>query len=182
MSDAQYVEDIDEFFDGYHLPEDEVPICMRSDLQRQFEQLSRALEAARQAPASDSFAGGASGAEARRIAEQLEALRQEMQSHVRVFVLKAIPRKEWRDLLRDHPPRPQDLPADHNVESFPIAALVACSVKPKLTEEKAGRLVDVITQGQWGAIWSTIIDLNGDDGAVPFSVAASAILSRTSRS
>ncbi|MEV4020165.1 hypothetical protein AB0J35_57785 [Nonomuraea angiospora] len=180
MSDAQYVEDIDEFLDGYHLPEDEVPICMRTDLQRRFEQLQRALEAARHAPGSDTLAG--SGSEARRIAEEIQALREEMQSHVRVFVLKAIPRKSWRDLLRDHPPRPQDLPADHNVETFPVAALVACSVKPKLTEEKAGRLVDMITQGQWGALWGTILELNGDDGSVPFSDLASAILSRTSRS
>lgn len=182
MGETQYVEDIDAFLEGLQMPQDEVPICMRGDLQLAFEQLQRELDAARRAPATDSFAGGSSGREARRIAEEIEALRQEMQSYVRVFVLKAIPRKEWRDLLRDHPPRQKDQPADHNTETFPIAALVACSVKPKLTDDKAGKLIDALTAGQWGTMWNTILELNGDTGAVPFSALASEILSRSSRS
>jgi hypothetical protein len=182
VTEYRYAEDIDEFLEGYRLPQDEVPICMRSDLQLQFEQLHRQLEAARRAPAGDSFAGGAAEGDSRRIAEEIEALRQEMAGHVRVFVLQAVHRREWRDLLAAHPPRPKDAPADHNTETFPVAVLVACSVKPKLSEEKAGRLIDMITPGQWGALWNTILELHGSSNPVPFSALASDILSRTSRS
>ncbi|WP_431903629.1 hypothetical protein [Nonomuraea sp. bgisy101] len=177
MENTQYLEDIDEFLDGYTVPETEVPIVMRGDLQLRFEELERRLEAARRAPAADSLVGN--GGEVRNLAEQIETVRQEMQAHVRVFKLRALGKKAWSDLAAKHPPRKEDLPADHNRETFPLAALVACSVKPQLTTEKAEKLVELITQGQWNALWNAILGLNGDSGAVPFSAAASAILSGT---
>ncbi|MGW4663177.1 hypothetical protein [Streptosporangium sandarakinum] len=173
----QYVEDIDEFLDGLKLPEQGVPICMRGDLQARFEELERQLEAARRRPESDSLAG--TSGEARRIAEEMEELRQEMQRYVRVILLRALPRKQWSDLVKEHPPRKQDAPADHNRETFPVAALAACSVKPRMSEDKAGRLVDAVTQGQWVTLWNTVLELNGGSGEVPFSAASSAILSST---
>ncbi|MFI6299543.1 hypothetical protein ACIBEJ_48670 [Nonomuraea sp. NPDC050790] len=176
---TEYVEDVDDFLDGYQLPEDEVPICRRGDLQARFEELERALDAARRRPEEDSLAGG--GGEVRRLAQELMELREEMQSHVRVFRLRALPRLAWKNLLKEHPPRQADLPADHNRDSFPVAALAACAVRPRMTGEKAGRLVDALTQGQWGALWETILQLNGGSGEVPFSAAASGILSNTSR-
>lgn len=183
MSEAQYVEDVDAFLEGLTLPEDGVPICMRGDLQSRFEELERALDVARRKPAGDTLAS--SDSEARAIAEEIEALRAEMQTHVRVFLLRARPRKEWSDLGKEHPPRkqdPGDVQAGFNRETFPVAALAACSVKPKMSVEKAGTLVDRVTQGQWNALWDKIIELNGGSGEVPFSWAASEILSSTSRS
>ncbi|MFI6477359.1 hypothetical protein ACIBH1_05465 [Nonomuraea sp. NPDC050663] len=180
MSQTQYVEDIDAFLDGLKLPEDEVPICLRGDLQAKFEELERQLLEARRRPDNDSLAG--SGGEARRIAEELVALQQEMKSYERVFLLRARTRKEWSDLAKEHPPRKQDAPADFNRDTFPVAALAACSVKPRMSEEKAGVLVDRLTQGQWRTMWQVILDLNGGSGEVPFSRAASEILSSTSRS
>lgn len=173
----QYIENIDEFLDGLKLPEDGVPIVMRGDLQARFEELERQLQDARRKPETDSLVG--TSGEARRIAEEIETLRQEMQGHVRVILLRALPRKAWSDLVKEHPPRKQDAPADHNRETFPVAALAACSVKPKMSTEQAGRLVDRVTQGQWTALWNKIIELNGGSGEVPFSVASSVILSNT---
>jgi hypothetical protein len=177
MSETPYVEDIDAFLEGLKLPETEVPIVMRGDLQARFEELERALDVARRKPESDSLAGG--GSEARQIAEEIEALRAEMQGYVRVFLLRALPRKEWSDLLKEHPARKQDAPADFNRETLPISALAACSVKPKMSEAQAGRLVDAVTQGQWAVLWQAILGLNGGSGEVPFSVAASATLNST---
>lgn len=180
MAAQRYVEDIDDFLEGLKLPEAEVPICMRGDLQARFEELDRDLEAARRTPEDDSLAS--SGVEPRRLAEEIEALRAEMQEHVRVFLLRARPRKEWSDLLKEHKPRKIDAPADFNRDTFPIAALAACSVKPSITEAQAGKIVDHITQGQWSALWNAILELNGGSGEVPFSYAASAILSNTRQS
>ncbi|MGW4406514.1 hypothetical protein ACWEJ6_20970 [Nonomuraea sp. NPDC004702] len=180
MAAQRYVEDIDDFLDGLKLPETEVPICLRGDLQARFEELERDLEAARRKPESDSLAS--SGSEARRLAGEIEALRAEMQEHVRVFLLRALPRKEWSDLLKEHKPRKQDAPADFNRDTFPVAALAACSVKPRINEDQAGKIVDRITQGQWSSLWNAILELNGGSGEVPFSYAASAILSNTSAS
>jgi hypothetical protein len=176
----RYVEDIDDFLEGLKLPETEVPICMRGDMQSRFEELERELEIARRKPDSDSLAGG--DGEVRRLAEEIEALRAEMQQHVRVFLLRALPRKAWSDLVKEHKPRKQDAPADFNRDTFPVAALAACSVKPGITEAQAGKVVDHITQGQWSTLWNAIMELNGGSGDVPFSYAASAILSNTSKS
>ncbi|MFE3452379.1 hypothetical protein ACFXJ8_25995 [Nonomuraea sp. NPDC059194] len=179
MSETPYVEDIDAFLDGLKLPETEVPIVMRGDLQARFEELERALDIARRRPESDSLAGG--GGDARRIAEEIEALRAEMQGHVRVFLLRALPRKAWSDLVKEHPARKQDTSAgvDFNRDTLPVAALAACSVKPRMAEEKAGRLVDALTQGQWMTLWNAILELNGGSGEVPFSALASVTLSST---
>ncbi|WP_214327844.1 hypothetical protein [Nonomuraea sediminis] len=180
MAEQQYVEDVDEFLDGLKLPETEVPICGRGDLQARFEDLERQLDVARSQPADDSLASKET--EAQRIAKEIQALQVEMQQHVRVFLLRALPRKAWSDLVKEHPARKQDAPADFNRDSFPVAALAACAVKPSLTEEKAGRVVDRITQGQWSLLWNAILELNGGSGEVPFSAAASVILSSTSGS
>lgn len=180
MSETQYVEDIDDFLNGLKLPEVPVPICMRGDLQARFEELERQLHEARRKPSDGSLAS--SGAEARRIAEELVAVQEEMKGHVRVFLLRAKTRKEWSDLAKEYPPRKEDAPADFNRDTFPVAALAACSVKPRMSVEQAGRLVDRLTQGQWRTLWEAILDLNGGTGEVPFSRAASEILSSTSRS
>ncbi|MEU7741977.1 hypothetical protein [Nonomuraea sp. NPDC049158] len=177
MAAPRYVEDIDDFLDGLKLPETEVPICMRGDLQSKFEELERDLEAARRSADSDSLAG--SGSDTRRLAEEITALQDEMQEHVRVFWLRALPRKEWSDLIKEHKPRKQDAPADFNRDTFPVAALAACSVKPSINEAQAGKVIDRIAQGQWATLWDAILQLNGGSGEVPFSYAASAILSNT---
>ena len=180
MAAQRYVEDIDDFLDGLKLPEKEVPICMRGDLQAKFEQLEADLEAARRGPDSDTLAS--SDSSARKIAQEIEALQAEMQEHVRLFWLRALPRKAWSDLIKEHPPRKQDAPADFNRDKFPVAALAECSVKPSLSEEQAGKVVDRLTQGQWAMLWNAILELNGGSGEVPFSYSASAILQATSRS
>lgn len=180
MAAQRYVEDIDDFLEGLKLPEAEVPIVMRGDLQSRFEELDRDLNAARRKPEDDSLA--ASGGEVRRLAEEIEALREEMQEHVRVFLLRALPRKAWSDLAKEHKPRKQDAPADFNRDTFPVAALAACSVKPSLNEQQAGKVIDHITQGQWQTLWDKIMELNGGSGDVPFSYAASAILSNIRQS
>jgi hypothetical protein len=177
MSEQQYVEDIDDFLAGYQLPEDEVPICMRTDLQARFEQLQRELDAARRQPVSDTLDGD--GGSTRQIATQIEELRTEMQSHVRVFLLRGLHHKAWSDLLGKHKPRKEDYPADHNRETFPAAALAECAIKPKMSAEKAGALIDKLTLGQWNELWSTVLELNRGSGAVPFSEQASAVLRNT---
>ncbi|MFI6813773.1 hypothetical protein ACIBG7_15235 [Nonomuraea sp. NPDC050328] len=176
---TQYVDDVDAFLAGLKLPEAPMPICMRGDLQAQWEELEQRLEFLRRQPKNDSL--GAVDP-TRVVAEQMEALRTEMKEHVRVFLLRAKTRKEWSDLIKLHPPRKEDgAGAAFNPETFPVAALAACSVRPRMTEEQAGRVIDQITAGQWNELWGKVAALNAGSGEVPFSFVASEILSSTSR-
>lgn len=171
------VEDLEDFLDDFHLPEASVPICARGDLQAEFDQLAQELEVARRSPDADTLAG--TSGRTRAIAERMEELRQEMKAHTRVFRFRALPQRKWSDLLAAHPARKEDAPADFNRETFPVAALAACAVHPKMTVEQAGKLVDRISSGQWSRLWLAILNLQQGGGDVPFSAAASAILSAT---
>mgnify|MGYP001152550309 CR=1 FL=1 len=175
-------EDIDELLGEIHLPEASVPICLRADLQAEFDRLSHELEVARRSPDADTLVG--SSGRTRRIAEEMEKIRTQMQQHTRVIRLRALPRRQWSDLLArpEHQPRKEDAPADYNRETFPVAALAACAVAPKMTVEQAGRLVDRLSQGQWDRLWLAILNLNKGEANVPFSAAASAILAGTQTS
>ncbi|GII87058.1 hypothetical protein Ssi03_50480 [Sphaerisporangium siamense] len=171
---------IDDILGKLQLPEKSVPLCLRADLQARFDTLERDLRAAQRAPEQDSLAG--SGATAREIANQIEAIRTEMQAHTVAFLLRALPNKEWSDLLKQHPPRKGnqgDLVSDYNTETFPVAALAACCKSPKMTEDQAGQLVDAITNGQWSRLTMAIGELNNGGGDIPFSVAASALAGGT---
>lgn len=119
------VEDLEDFLDDFHLPEASVPICARGDLQAEFDQLAQELEVARRSPDADTLAG--TSGRTRAIAERMEELRQEMKAHTRVFRFRALPQRKWSDLLAAHPARKEDAPADFNRETFPVAALAACS-------------------------------------------------------
>ncbi|MFC6080915.1 hypothetical protein [Sphaerisporangium aureirubrum] len=162
-------------------PEKSVPLCLRADLQAEFDELERKLRAAQQAPDSDSLAG--SGSVARQIAQDIEALRAKMRKHIVDIRLRALTRKEWSDLIKRHPPR-KGHSDDVNVngETFGIAALAECAQSPKMTEAQAGELVDAMTHGQWETLYNAVLSLNAGSVDVPFSVAASVLVGDMPRS
>ncbi len=197
-ADTVNVASIKQLLQQAKLPETTVRICLRGDLQAQFEQAERELaEAQRQG--GDSLAGNGE----RVIAERIEALRREMVHFTAVFRLRAMPQPAWKRLCAAHPPRKnEDGSVDErdklvgiNVESFFEAVIRGCVVEPALDDEdwrillgdteaerdrrlaagepvEEGKLTDRQFDGLADAAWA----LNRHEVDVPFSRAASRIL------
>lgn len=166
---------IDDVFADARLPRREVPLCLRGDLVADWQDLERRFKEANNAPDDDTLAS-APAAEAVDLARQMRDLEGQMRQATRVFQVKGLPRSEWRELLKQHPPREEDQTEFHP-ETFPVAALVACAVVPKMTLAQAEKLVDEkLTDGQWNELFSHIWVMNAGRVEVPFSLAASAIL------
>jgi hypothetical protein len=172
--------DIEEILAGAKLPERTVPLCMRGDLQAEFEDLERKLAAA-EAADDGTLAGNPL---AREIAEQIEALRAQMSEHERTFRFRAKSAREYSDLIALHPPTDEQRQQgqDTNWDSFPAALIAACAVDPTMTVEQAEKLCGAISYAQWDALFSAAYALNRRAVDVPFSVTASAILAATAPS
>src|SRR5574341_1242956 len=169
--------DIDDILAEAKLAETLVPVCIRGDLQAEWEDLERQFKAARLKAAADTLAGG--DGEPRRIAALMAKCREGMETATRQFKLQALPRKKWSDLVAAHEPRDEDKKngLDYNAETFGVALLAASCVDPAMNEEQAGRLIEtVLTQGQWDEIITALFRLNKRAVSVPFSASASAIL------
>jgi hypothetical protein len=186
---------------GGSLPTKSVPVCMRADLQAEYEDLERQLQDALTAPRDSLAAGG----NAREISGRMQALEEQMRDHTVVFLLRALPRPKWKALMAAHPPRKvegggqdeRDKYIGVNVETFFEAMTRACTVEPQLSpavwrvlfgdseaecqrltaegkadEIEAGKLTDRQFDTLSNAAWV----LNRADVDVPFSRAASRIL------
>lgn len=166
---------------GGKLPEDKVTICLRGDLQVEFEQLEDRLT-----KALGSVADSLDGTGAAELAEQIEALRRQMEDHSITFTLRAHARPAWKQLLAEHPPRKGDdgAPLDDdryvgvNTETF-FAALVRSSVvDPELDDDDWRLLLDErLTDRQFDNLSNAAWNLNRRDVDIPFSRAASKIRS-----
>lgn len=171
--------DIAEALATAQLPEKTVQVCLRGDLQAEFETLDRKLREELNRP-NDSLAGNST---ARELAEQVEALRQQMTDHTVTFRMRAIPRRAWTKLVAAHPPR-DDNQADRNLgvneETFTGELIKACTVEPELTAQQWDTLLDErITEHQFQQMFGTAWALNAREVAVPFSHAASTTLRLT---
>lgn len=167
--------DITEALAAAKLPEKTVPICLRGDLQASFEKLESQLVEA-QRDRSDSLAAGG---RARELAEQIEALRQEMLNHTVTFTLRAVPRRRWTALVAAHPPRDDnqlDRSMGVNEETFTSVLIRECTVDPAMSAEQWDRLDEALTEFQFQKLFNTAWSLNARDVDVPFSHAASTIL------
>lgn len=157
-----------------------VQLCLRADLTAQMQDLQRQLEAAeKQAAATDSLAG--SGVDVRGLAEQIEAVRKEMLGHTATFTMRAVPRRRWTELVAAHPAReghPTDTVLGLNEDSFFEVLLKECTVAPALDDDDWKHLLDdVLSDAQWKTLTNAVWGVNCRDVDVPFSSAASRILS-----
>lgn len=169
---------IDDVFADAKLPRREVPLCLRGDLVAAWQSAERRFKQAQDA-ASDEALASATSAEAIDLARQMEDLQQQMRDATRVFQLQGLPRSEWRELLKAHPPREgneEDQLVGFNRDTFGTVAFAACCVMPKVTPAQAEKLVDqVFTDGQWNELFGHIWAMNAGKVEVPFSLAASAV-------
>lgn len=161
------------------LPERSMPVCLRGDLVAEFEELDRQLTEAQRNTSTSIEDSGAAG-----IAERIEALRVEMREHTYTFRLRALPKKRYRELKAEHPPRKDDDGAvrdedrlmDANMDALQEPLLRACLVDPVLDDAEWADLVDKLTDRQYSDLVGTAIYVNKGGVDVPFSHAASNLL------
>lgn len=172
--------DIEAIISSAKRAEKTVRICVRGDLNARIDELEQQLADA-QGWKKQTFADASP---LRDLAEQIEAARREMHEHEHAFTFRALPPKEWSDLLAEHPARDSDTEKGYtfNLESFPAAAVSACAVDPVMTVEQVDRLVEVLNQGQWDDLFTTVWRVNVRATDIPFSLAASAVLDSTEQS
>jgi hypothetical protein len=83
------------------------------------------------------------------------------------FVMRALPRREYRDLLDEHPPITEG--ADWNHDTFPPALIAACAVEPTVTVEQAVKAWDEWEAGEMGRLFLTCFQLNEQTAGVSFT-------------
>jgi hypothetical protein len=117
------------------------------------------LIAQRLQSASDSLGGDA---EVRAMADALEELERRIDAEAVVYKFRGLSRRRWRDLMAKHPPKPAHAGHDFNPETFPVAAIAACSVDPKLSIEDARALEDdeTLGTGNFERLWEGVLTAN----------------------
>lgn len=164
---------IDDILGQIRLPEAVYYLCTRADLRAEWEQAE--AEVARvEAEARDSLAGA--GTAGKKVAQRVRDLEREMAEHSIPIRVRALTHKQLSDLVAAHPPREDKGERTFNVDTFGVALLAKSAIDPPMPEEKAGLLVDSLTQGQWDDLWSTIWSLNQNSVSVPKSLRASDLL------
>lgn len=165
--------DLDAALAAAKRPERTVDLCLRGDLQADFESLERDL-ADEQAKPGDSLAGNPRVVE---IAEQIEALRQEMQDATVTVRLRGIGNIEWNKLVADNEARDgnqADQAYGYNTETFFPSLVKACLVD--VTTAQWTRLYETISSGQFEDLSTAALAVSRRKVDVPKSFAASEVL------
>jgi hypothetical protein len=113
------------------------------------------------------------------LAHQVVDLEARMREAEVEFVFIGIGRGAWRRLVAKHPPSEDEKAAgaEFSIDNFPIEAMSASLVEPKLTVDELRRLNDeILTFEQYGQLWSACLRANVGSGSRPESLAARAIL------
>lgn len=160
-------------------------LCVRGDLMSEYVKADEELRLA--LGAAPSSLAGLDEEEIRAIAQRVEDLRTEMQDYTIEVLFEALPQTRWNELKAEHPPRQDDDGGVHpddraygvNVLTFFPAALIACTAAPDdLTAEMWTDLLDdKLSDGQISNACMSVWLLNRSTVSVPFSHAASKILS-----
>jgi hypothetical protein len=161
-----------------------IRLCLRGDLQAQWEQLDRDRAKAQGAASGDSLAGSPAVA----IARQMETLRDEMEASTIVFTVRALTRKQFQGLKAAHPGRrdqkgdivEDDRDQDVNTQTFWEPLIRACTVEPELDESQWRRLLDdVLSDQQYEALATAALVVCRGTVDIPFSRAALDLILRS---
>ena len=170
--------DLDKALETASPQETTVTLCLRGDLQLQYEDLTERLaEARRRARGGDSLAGDP---EVRDLAEQLAALEADMAEHSVELTLRGLSNPRWQRLVNDNPPREDnagDRSMGYNVDAFFPAMVRACLVG--VSDEQWTRLYEAITSGQFERLSDAAVAVSRRRADVPKSPLVSDILQRS---
>lgn len=182
MTEQVNDEDIEQWLDDARLAERRVPVCLRGDLWAEAERLDRALRDIEKDETDDRFVGNP---EAKRLADQIETVRQQMKAATKDFVLRAIPTMEFTQLTANHPPRggsDEDAASGFNRDTFFRELTRRCVVSPKFDDDKWNKLILRLSDRQWDELTTGAWLVNKGEVSIPFSLAASRILNSGSES
>jgi hypothetical protein len=151
---------------GARLPERTVDLCLRGDLQAEWETLDKArTEAARTGATS------LAGSDVPALDTALAVIEEQMRAAVLTITMRALNRKTYRDLTVAHPPTDADKAKGLDLawEAFRAALIRGCVVDPEFDDDQWDRLVAVITPAQYTLLGDTADVLNHNQVDVPFS-------------
>jgi len=169
-----------EILAGAKLPERTVEICLRGDLVAEHEQAEHELERAEKAP-SNSLAGNG----AAEIADRIRALEAQMQESVYTFRLRGLPAPKFRAFKAEHASRvsedgevnKQDAVFGFNIETGFEPLTRMCLVDPEVDDQTWSDLLAKLTENQFEELAAAAWYLNRGDVSIPFSSAASRLMS-----
>ena len=166
------IEQLDNLLNSARLPESTVTVCLRGDLQAEWDRLNAKLAELRTAPGRKL----SDNAETTTIAARIREIEGQMKEATIELTLRALPRRDWLRLLRDHPPRKGDdgdKAMGLNTETFFDALIPLSIVDPELNEDQVSRLMDALSSAQYDKLLEAAWNLNRRDVSVPFSPLAS---------
>jgi hypothetical protein len=127
---------IDDIISSAKLPEKTIELCLRGDLQAQWEDLERQFQAVQEQD-GDTLGGGA---HARDLADRMAGVAEEMRSHQVTFLFRGLSHRAYSDLLKAHkaPEEKRDEAVDGlDWGTYPTALIAACAVDPAMSYEQA---------------------------------------------
>lgn len=163
--------DIESILASAKRPEKSVTLCMRGDLNAKYEELHHKLAEVAHKWVPKSL-GDVDPAKA--IAEEMDAVRLEMQQHETVFRFEALPHLDWSNLRAAHAARNDQ--EGFNLDTMPFALISASSAEPKMDEDQVSRLFDVLNDAQRDLLFEAAWSVNMKTVDVPFSGLASNVM------
>jgi hypothetical protein len=140
-----------------------VQVCLDGSVAEQLDHLR-----ARWSELAGSHQGMAPSADVTDVIEEIRALEAQAETATVEFRVQALGAKAWRRLVVEHPPPADDMDGWRwDPETFPQASLAACCVSPAMTVEQAEQLAERLSNGQWGKLWSAVLDVNVGDDLIP---------------
>ncbi|WP_432136835.1 hypothetical protein [Streptomyces sp. bgisy154] len=153
-----------------------VELCIAGDVAAEVERLEAELARVSADWRPDSLAANHPG---EAIAKKIAAARERMREAEVPFTFRALGAKAWSDLVAQHPAKTEGQAFDP--ETFSPALLAACCVDPVMTVDQVTELLEVLNTGQVQELVDAAYEVNTESTAVPFSLAASAILASSGR-
>jgi hypothetical protein len=176
------LDEFDQILESAKMPEKDIPLCLRGDLQAEWEKLEAELKAdlaARKVTQSATLASS-DPEPSPELSEKIRAVEAEMAKAMVTLKLRAMARHEWFALVAAHPPR-EDVFGDRmqgfNGSTIWDDLITDTLVDPKLDKERVTKLLDKLTPGQTDRVANEAWVLNRRDTvSVPFSPTASRII------
>lgn len=171
---------IDEILAAADFPTQDVPLCLKASLRREYEdaveafdRLSEEIDATKD-PAGKVQATQGKLRERREAGERVKALELAMTEYTVVFRLAGRSFSDYNALVVKHPPREGnvvDRAMGFDSSTFHVANVRASIVTPELSDAQWERLVATITDAQFDQLAGAAFTLNrrAGDVSVPFS-------------
>lgn len=147
--------------------EEEVILCLAGDLAAEADRIARQLDELDRPGVRSSLADGSQRAQ---LVSELDELRELMKDSEATFRFRALPSREYSDLIAAHPGGEGRA---LNIATLQPDLIARCAIEPKMTREQVDQLLDVINEWQRDRLFDAAWNANNAAVAIPTSRAAS---------